>query len=380
MVLVLKKKNDMKVYLLIILAFSQFILFNCDRNITVSVNDIQVDTLKFHKITKHKTVKGKLLSWRDTTKALMSGQVKYYISEEKGVKAGDTVLYIQSENRISEHRQKWVDHSAIQSLKEKTRLLKNTLKRMNQLKEEYSKNKNLSESDVEQLIVSLENTGVNYNDLNKDVDFELISKGIRSKIKKLQKEITFLDQKMKSNQSNSGYMYVVSKCDGDIKFKVENNERVNPGDPLFYVQSQIHDPVVIKLDQIPNKELQFDVKLKIDNDIVTLNLDSFEENKRIVRITGDVLKKIQSLDSNVRISFESEPDEKLLVNRSAVFHRGGDYYVFVKRNEFFKSVKVEVGESQGSMIEILKGLQPNDQIIVSSSKPIWHISHLEIKE
>ena len=369
----------MKVFLLIILSISILQFTQCEPKMTVSINDLQIDTLKLYKVAKQKTIKGKLLTWRDTVRAIAAGKIIYATNNEAQIHSGDTVMYLNMPDQVSSPRQKWIDHSAIKALNKKISLLESTLERINKLKKLNNHKQKLEESDFEQLIVSVERTGIKINDLQENVDFVRISQGIKQKIEKLKVETAKLEKKMNSNQVEIGQIPLISKCDGTVTMLVSESDFVEPGEPLFYVKSKNGENIVIKLDQLPTDDMQFTVNVKMDDEILKVDLADFEEEGRILRIADEMIDHLENANSSIRVSFESKPDEKLLVKRSAVYEKDNKHYVFVKRDGMFEAVSVKTGRTRGAMIEIVEGLQPNDQIIVSSSKPIWHLSHLEIR-
>jgi hypothetical protein len=369
----------MKVVLYIILSISIISFTQCEPKITVSINDIQIDTLKLHRVAKHKTIKGKLLTWRDTVRAIAAGEIKYVRNNNEKIHVGDTIMFLNMPDQVSSPRQKWIDHSAIKSLHNKISLLETTLQRISKLKQQKAEQESFQESDFEQLAVSLERTGIQIKDLQENVDFSKISMGIKQKIEKLKNETAKLEQKMNSNQVEIGNLPLISKFNGTLSMLVKDNGNVNPGDPLFYVKSENGEDIVIKLDQLPSDDMQFTVNVKMDDEVLKIDLKDFEEEKRILRVADDMIHHLEKANSTIRVSFESKPYEKLLVKRTAVYDKDNRQYVFVKRDGLFEAVNVKTGRTRGSMIEIVDGLQPNDQIIVSSSKPIWHLSHLEIR-
>jgi hypothetical protein len=371
------KIEQMKYLILFILSFILLQFTQCDRTLIISFDDIQIDTLKMHKIAKHKIVKGQLLSWSDTTKAFMTGQINYQVPSGKMVKKGDTILFLKSNDPVERPRQKWIDHSAVQSLNEKINLLRKTLERVEKLKSD--KSAHISESDLEQVAVSLDHTGTQYTDLRENINYDEIIIGLRSKIKKLEGQSVKLKNKLKNNENSIGNIAIVTEHDGKLVYLTENEQCVKPGEPLYVVKAQNGKELVIKLDHVPNDELQFTANIKLNDKVLQLKLDGLEEHEGILKVADEVLDQLDDLQS-IKLSFESEPLDKLLIKRSAIHKRGKRNYVFVKRENRFEAVKVKIGRSRGSKIEILDGLQPNDQIIVSSSKPIWRMRHLEIEK
>lgn len=367
----------MRIFILIILTLIIFQLKDCNRIEVVDITDLQIDTLKIHKTTRQQIVSGEIISWRDTTKAFITGEVKLLKKQGDIINEGDTVLYLLIDNdRINDARQQYIDHSAIKSLRKKIKLLKKTLQRIDELK---SQNVQLKESDLEQLIVSLENTGLHVNSLNEKVDYHRVIQGIAYKIKKLSDEVILHEKKLSNKHIAVEPISIVSNCTGKLNVLVENYQAVKPGEPLFFVNSIENEPIVIKLDQIPRDELQFSVYIKVNEQFLNLKFEDLYKGDRILKVTENIVNHLADKDKRVKLSFESKPSENLMVKKSAVFTKGKEHYVFVKRGNYFKSIPVEIGGKQGSMIEIKNGLQPNDQIIVSSSKPIWHWSHLEIR-
>jgi hypothetical protein len=354
-----------------------FQLKDCNRIEVVDISDLQIDTLKIHKTTRQQIVTGEIISWQDTTKAFISGEVQLLKKQGDIINEGDTILYLLTDNgAVNDARQQYIDHSAIQSLRTKIKLLKKTLQRIDELK---SQNVQFKESDLEQLIISLENTGLHVNNLNERVDYHKVIQGIVYKIKKLSDEVILHEKKLSNKHIAIEPISIVSNCAGKINILVENYKNVKPGDPLFFVKSDEHDPIVIKLDQLPREELKFSVNVKINEQLLNLKFEDLYEDDRILRVTENIVNRLVVKDKRVKLSFESKPSENLMVKKSAIFTKGKEHYVFVKRGNYFKSIPVEIGSKQGAMIEIKDGLQPNDQIIVSSSKPIWHWNHLQIK-
>lgn len=367
----------MKITLLFIVSFLLLQFYQCDRTLTVSADDLQIDTIKMYKIVQHKIVNGKLSIWRDTSKAIMAGLVKYIVPNRTEVKKGDTVLLLYSNNQISKPRHSWIDHSAVQSLNKKVDLLNTTLKHLEKLK--HNNIKKLSESDLEQVYFSLDHSEMHLAGLSEDVNFDEIIKLLRIKIKKLKVETSNLESKLNDDEDNIDPLALMSKFDGKLNFLVSDDEFVKPMQSLFYIESGKGGKLVIKLDQIPNDEFQFTARIKLDNEILNLQLDGLEEQNGILRVTSEILDQLNNVHHSFKLIFESKPTKKLLIKRSALHKKGRGYYVFTKRNNRFEAVRVKIGNLSGSTIEILDGLQPNDQIIVSSSQPIWQMSQIEIK-
>lgn len=80
--------------------------------------------------------------------------------------------------------------------------------------------------------------------------------------------------------------------------------------------------------------------------------------------------EIPNTDRKIRVGMIASAETKgeqrkaLVVPREAVIFKEQAYYVFTVEDNKAKQVKVEVGESDGERIEILKGVKPGYQVIV----------------
>lgn len=80
--------------------------------------------------------------------------------------------------------------------------------------------------------------------------------------------------------------------------------------------------------------------------------------------------EIPNTDGKIRVGMIASAETKgeqrkaLVVPREAVIFKEQSYFVFTVEDNKAKQVKVEVGESDGERIEILKGLKPGAQVIV----------------
>lgn len=126
---------------------------------------------------------------------------------------------------------------------------------------------------------------------------------------------------------------------------------------------KIKDKVIISPDSIPG--------LKVDG--VVAEIASLPNNQihwdpyspKIYTSKCDIVNKTPKLVSgmNVRIAIINKIlRDRIVVPIEAVFDKSGKYFVYLKQDEKFKEVDVDIGEANIDFVEIKSGLQPGDVV------------------
>ena len=72
-------------------------------------------------------------------------------------------------------------------------------------------------------------------------------------------------------------------------------------------------------------------------------------------------------------------EEVLRIANGSYYVGPGEYELFVVRGEKLEKLQVQLGESNYDFVEVISGLQPGDQVVVSDMKQYQEKQQLKLK-
>ncbi len=161
---------------------------------------------------------------------------------------------------------------------------------------------------------------------------------------------------------------------GAIIFKVVNTDIVWG---IFEIYS----------DQLPLLRLDQIVNIKVENseEMITGKVDFIEPNYQDGSKTSRFRVYLSNKNQKLKIGnllqgeIKTEPKQGLWAPESAVYDLGVDKIVFVKKGDAFETRKVVTGINSANLVQILSGLNKNDEIAANAQYMVDSESFIKAK-
>lgn len=350
---------------LILMLISVFTMLSCREEMNVAPSSLQVDTVKQIAVSGKYIVLGELQRIQTAVASPFKGSVKWLVANGDIVNKGDTIATINSGTKL-------------QSNDKKERLIQvqNRLEKNIELLQKILANKNIADNTTE-LIAQLKAYGIMDEKVllslsNADQLENILHEEIKATTSTMQRIA-----QLQTKSLSSMLYHVISPEVGELKI-IESDSNVKPGQELGIVFNKSDDVFVFHAERLPRKSWNnivniFTQQKRLEGRIIECGDKSLflELSKNPERLDG-------FLNTRSKLKLITEPENKILIKRSAVNRSENTEWVFKKDGNTFKKVQVGTRHYNGALLEIISGLHHNDQIIVSSTKPIWDKTHLKI--
>ena len=350
---------------LILMLISVFTMLSCREEMNVAPSSLQVDTVKQIAVSGKYIVLGELQRIQTAVASPFKGSVKWLVANGDIVNKGDTIATINSGTKL-------------QSNDKKERLIQvqNRLEKNIELLQKILANKNIADNTTE-LIAQLKAYGIMDEKVllslsNADQLENILHEEIKATTSTMQRIA-----QLQTKSLSSMLYHVISPEVGELKI-IESDSNVKPGQELGIVFNKSDDVFVFHAERLPRKSWNnivniFTQQKRLEGRIIECGDKSLflELSKNPERLDG-------FLNTRSKLKLITEPENKILIKRSAVNRSENTEWVFKKDGNTFKKVQVGTRHYNGALLEIISGLHHNEQIIVSSTKPIWDKTHLKI--
>ena len=294
--------------------------------------------------------------------------MKWLVANGDIVNRGDTIATINSGVQIQSNDKK---SSLMQ--------VQNGLEKNIELLQKLLANKNIADytTELAELIAQLKTYGITDEKVLQSIsNTDQLENILHEEIKAATNTIQRIAKLQTKNQTSRLY-YVKSPEVGELKI-IDSDSNVKPGQALGFVFNHTDDVFVFKAEKIPsrswnNNVIIFKKQKRLEGRIIECG-----DKSLFVKLPKKPERIDDFLNTRSKMKLITEPENKILIQRSAVNRSGNTEWVFKKDGNTFKKVQVGTRHYNGALLEIISGLHHNDQIIVSSTKPIWDKTHLKI--
>ncbi len=318
---------------------------------------------------------------------------KVYVEDGAMLKKGDTIMKLSNANmELSLMEQETRIFEAINNLQNtKIGLEQNKFQRqseivdlqyqIDQTKRDFERKKQLYEEEV---ISDKE-----YEDAKRDYEFTLKQLHISVELKKLDSisaanrsiQINHTMDRMEKNlemlRANLENLYIKAPTDGQLSsFSVEIGETKTAGEHLgqidmrdgFKLKANIDERYISRVYIGQQAEFDFAGKtynLTIGKIYTDVTNGSFQVDLYFEGEQPDQIKRGQTLQ--LRLSFSSSTDA-IIVKRGGFFQETGGNWIYVvdPSGTFATKRKIRIGRQNTNYYEVMEGLEPGDQVIISS--------------
>ena len=215
-------------------------------------------------------------------------------------------------------------------------------------------------------------------------NYDLLVKGVSSNIKKeyearieeIMVQINILE---KSKQQAS----IIAEFDGIItELNVHQGGMTKPGVVVVEIQDQNNLSLYVELLAEEVREVKEGMPIVLKSSLTPLNLkvdriypkasskisDLGVEQKR-VRVEADLKENKSNLKIGTEIDVEiviEQKDNVLLLDKNAIYDYDGKKYVNLKSEQEEKETEVTIGIEDENHIEIMSGLNENDEVFINN--------------
>ncbi|ALO17299.1 efflux transporter, RND family, MFP subunit [Salinivirga cyanobacteriivorans] len=359
-------KNRIMAYkTLILMLISVFTMLSCREEMNVAPSSLQIDTVKQIAVSGKYIVSGELQRIQTTVVSPFRGSVKWLIANGDIVNKGDTIATINSGAKLQSNDKKEV---LIQ--------VQNRLEKNIELLQKILANKNIADN-TNELIAELKAYGIMDEKVllslsNADQLQNILHEEIKATTITIQRIAQLHTKRMMSE-----LYHVISPNDGEFK-NIESDSIVKPGQVLGIVFNHSDDVFVFNAEKFPRKTWSNTVNIFTQHMSLEGRISECGDKSIFLAFPKKPERLDDFLNTRSKLKLFTEPENKILIKRSAVNRSGNTEWVFKKVGNTFKKVQVGTRQYNGALLEIISGLHHNDQIIVSSTKPIWDKTHLKI--
>ncbi len=355
-----------KITILVLFTFAA--LFSCRKEMEVAPKSVQIDTVKLVAVSGKHIMPGRLQFLADTLIAPFAGKVQWFVANGHTVKKGDTIGTISS----------GIDYRSISNRAELLHIQTRLLQNIGELEKHVANLKAKADNnELNHLIKQLSTYGFidekSFNTVKSSNELETL---LKIRIQELNKKVNHIAQKHEHKNSQSLY-HIVSPSNGSIKI-ISAQPKVKPGDAMASIKELSKRVVAFNAGSVPQAAWKNGITLitpvgKLEGKIVEQSGKIF-----ILKLLNQTHLVDAIIKKQIKMKLISEPEQKMLITRNAVIKSGTDEMVFRKKGNTFEKIAVTTRFYNGSLVEIISGLHHNDQIIVSSTEPIWDKTHLKI--
>jgi len=381
----------------IFLIFILYLLFFRDKRSKLYVDKTQITiaTVMADKFQEFIPIDGVVLP-KNTIyiDAVQGGFVeKIFVEDGAQLKKGDTILKLSNTNmELSQMETETRIYEAINNLENtKIGLEQNKFIRQSEIVElQYSIDKtNLDFERKKQLFAEGVISKKEFEDARREFDFTVKQMNISLELKKLDSISAVsrsknIDATIKRMHNNLGLLkttienlYIKSPIEGQLSsFSAEIGETKGAGEHLgqidlpegFKLQANIDERYISRV--YIGQEAEFDFagqvyRLAISKIYTDVTNGSFQVDLFFEGDEPGQIKRGQTLQ--IRLSFSSAM-EAIIVKRGGFFQEtGGNWIYFVDPSgEFATKRKIKIGRQNTNFYEVMEGLEPGEQVIISS--------------
>jgi HlyD family secretion protein len=381
----------------IFLIFILYLLFFRDKRSKLYVDKTQITiaTVLADKFQEFIPIDGVVLP-KNTIyiDAVQGGFVeKIFVEDGAQLKKGDTILKLSNTNmELSQMETETRIYEAINNLENtKIGLEQNKFIRQSEIVElQYSIDKtNLDFERKKQLFAEGVISKKEFEDAQREYDFTVEQMNISLELKKLDsisavsrsKNIDATIIRMHNNlgllKTTIENLYIKAPIEGQLSsFSAEIGETKGAGEHLgqidlpegFKLQANIDERYISRV--YIGQEAEFDFagqmySLAISKIYTDVTNGSFQVDLFFEREEPGQIKRGQTLQ--IRLSFSSATDA-IIVKRGGFFQEtGGNWIYFVDPSgEFATKRKIKIGRQNTNFYEVMEGLEPGEQVIISS--------------
>ena len=332
-------------------------------------NTIYIDAVQGGFVEKVFVEDGAILQKGDTILKLSNANMELGLMEQE-TRIFEAVNNLQN-TRISLEQNKFYRQKEIVELEYKIDQARQDFERKNEL--------------YEQEVISTKE----YEDAKRDNDFTLKQLDISLKLKRLDsisavtrsRQIDVTMSRMQENlvllRANMENLYIKAPTDGQLSsFSVEIGETKSAGEHLgqidmqdgFRLKANIDERYISRVYIGQEAALDFvgkTFKLSVGKIYTDVTNGSFQVDLFFTGEEPAQIKRGQTMQ--VRLSFSSAA-EAIIIKRGSFFQETGGNWIFVldPSGDFAVKRKIKIGRQNTKYYEVLEGLEPGEQAIISS--------------
>ena len=400
---VIEKKKWTTNKLLSIAGISLFIIFllyllvfrDKRSKLYVDKSQITIATVKADKFQEFIPVDGVVFP-RNTIyiDAVQGGFVeKVYVEDGAMLKKGDTILKLSNTNM------------ELNQMETETRIFE-AINNLENTKIDLEQNKFLRQKEIVDLQYTINKTNIDFQrkkqlydqgvisqkefeDAQRDYDFTVKQMNISIELKKLDsisaasrsKNIDITIYRMQNNlgllKETIDNLYIKAPIDGQLSsFSVELGETKSAGEHLgqidipegFKLKANIDERYISRVYIGQPAEFDFAGKtydLAVKKIYTDVTNGSFQVDLYFDSIEPDQVKRGQTVQ--LRLKFSS-PTDAIIVKRGGFFQETGGNWIYVvdQSGDFATKRKIRIGRQNTNYYEVMDGLEPGEQVIISS--------------
>lgn len=355
--------------------FSFLVLTHCNTDVQVDRSSVQVDTLRYTSISEQKRISGRVIEWYDSIYAPFAGKVEFKVSNGDEVEVGDTLFYIRSRSRFNSEGRVYNIGRQLKQMNERIAVIDSYLSQLERGHIMRSLPRGWETTDAIATVMfdaklQLSEFGQQLTK-NRACAEELLRTemaGILMEIEGLKRELHKLQKP---------YVRLAFLSDHAGIFIGEHfSSDVPPGALIGRIKLRSEQTFCMQVSDC--EQFSFDdLDLRIDGVPVRCSL----LNEHVLNVRWEMNPGAQfESDNEVVIDVTGDGRRVLIAKKSALMTENKMSYVFKFAENEASKVVVRIRPFKGEFVEIVDGVTENDQIIVSSSQPIWSASRVKIKQ
>lgn len=233
-------------------------------------------------------------------------------------------------------------------------------------------------SQIEELKIEQKNKSENINQLKEQKKNSPDDTSIDSQISTVQGELDIVNKKIKNLKSDLDNLYVYAKIDGvvlDIGYEQEAEATPSKAVAVIGNEEKIYIDVLLPQTEIISINENQEVKVTFET-YPDIEVKGIVEEKSYIssgegedvdykvraKLDTENLEIYQGMTAEVKFIIKNKEDVVQVPNK-AIKVKGNKQIVKVKENEQIKEVEVKTGFSDGSVTEILDGLQEGQTVV-----------------
>ncbi len=265
---------------------------------------------------------------------------------------------------------------------------KNTLQALENLSLNYAKEIDSLEAAIKSAETQLDSAQLAYDNALINVDSAYAAQ--TSQLSASQQALDSANGQLNLSQTQTSNLYIKAPITGTITGKfVEIGAEINPGQKIAEISNTKKLKIEVNLSSADIYRIEKGSEVKILDNIIgiitSINPAADPVTKKVkVEILVD--NKDKKLIQGTFVDIEIPTKELVKTNENSVFiplktvtiTQSENYVFVVKDNKAIKK-NIELGRTEGVLIEVLKGLNENDELILEGGKNLEDNENIEIR-
>jgi len=353
--------------------FSFLVLTHCNTDVQVERSSVQVDTLRYTLVSEQSRINGRVIEWYDSIYAPFAGKVEFKVSNGDEVEVGDTLFYIRSRSRFNSEGRVYNIGRQLKQMNERIAVIDSYLSQlerghiMRSLPRGWETN--------EPIATVLVDYKLQMNEFGQQLakNRSCAEELLRTEMAGILMEIEVLKQELQKLQRPFAQLAFLSDHAGIFKGEHLSSD-VPPGGLIAMIKLRSEQTFCMHVSDC--EQFYFD---DFDLCIDGVPVKCSHINEHVLYVQWETKPAVQlGFGNEVVINSGRDYRRALIAKKSALMTENKMLYVFKFVGSEASKVAVRIRPFKGEFVEIVDGVTENDQIIVSSSQPIWSASKVRI--